>query len=60
MTLNGEAFPAGNYTYNETTGEFATLPGTITVPPATYSQNEDNGFYVINPGVTTLVISGTV
>lgn len=60
VTLNGEAFPAGNYTYNETTGEFATLSGTITVPPATYSQNEDNGFYVINPGVTTLVISGTV
>ena len=48
VTLNGETFPATNYNYNEVTGEFATLPGTIIVPPATYLQNEDNGYYVIN------------
>ena len=60
VTLDGVTFPTTNYTYDETTGEFATLPGTITVPPATYTQNPDTGYYVINPGVTTLVISGTV
>lgn len=60
VTLDGVALPAGSYTYNESTGEFATVAGSITVPAATYTQDETAGYYVINPGVTTLVVSGTV
>ena len=47
------------YTYDETTGEFATLAGALSVPAATYVQNPD-GTWTVTPGVTTLVITGTV
>ena len=60
VTLDGVTLPATNYTYNETTGEFATVAGSITVPAATYTQSATEGFYIIKPGVTTLTISGTV
>jgi uncharacterized repeat protein (TIGR01451 family) len=60
VTLDGVTLPATSYTYNETTGEFATIAGSITVPAATYTQSATEGFYIINPGVTTLTISGTV
>ncbi len=49
-----------NYTYNEATGEFATVPGQITVPAATYTQNPVTGELIIQPGVTVLTVSGTV
>ncbi|MBE6902169.1 MAG: hypothetical protein E7478_06815, partial [Ruminococcaceae bacterium] len=45
--------------YNETTGEFATLAGQITVPAATYTQDE-TGAWVITPGVSVLRVVGTV
>ncbi len=48
-----------NYTYDETTGVFTTLPGQITVPAATYTQNAD-GEWVRSPGIATLSITGTV
>ena len=32
-----------NYTYSEATGEFATVPGQITIPAATYSQDPVTG-----------------
>lgn len=60
VTLDGVTLPATSYTYNEITGEFATVAGSITVPAATYTQSATEGFYIINPGVTTLTISGTV
>lgn len=60
VTLDGVTLPTTSYTYNETTGEFATVAGSITVPAATYTQSATEGFYIINPGVTTLTISGTV
>ena len=60
VTLDGVTLPSTSYTYNETTGEFATVAGSITVPAATYTQSATEGFYIINPGVTTLTISGTV
>lgn len=60
VTLNGAALTEGvDYTYNEATGEFTTLPGRITVPAATFTQNSD-GTWVIQPGVSTLTVSGTV
>lgn len=60
VTFNGTAWTAGtNYTYNETTGAFATLPGQITVPAATYTQNAD-GTWATTPGTAALVVTGTV
>ena len=60
VTYNGTAWTEGtNYTYNATTGVFATLPGQITVPAASYSQNAD-GTFTVTPGTATLAITGTV
>lgn len=49
-----------DYTYDETTGVFASEPGRITVPAASYTQEEQTGAWVVNPGVSTLVITGTI
>lgn len=60
-TFNGTAWTAGtNYTYDETTGAFASIAGQITVPAATYAQDPTTGAWIVNPGVSTLVITGTV
>ena len=60
VTFNGTAWTAGaQYTYGETTGVFATLPGQITVPAAQYTQNE-NGTWTTTPGTAEVVITGTV
>lgn len=60
-TFNGTAWTAGtNYTYDETTGAFASVAGQITVPAATYAQDATTGAWIVNPGVSTLVITGTV
>lgn len=61
VTFNGAIWTEGtNYTYDETTGAFATLPGQITVPAATYTQDPATGAFVINPGTATLTVTGTV
>ncbi|MEE1314422.1 MAG: hypothetical protein UHS49_01465 [Faecalimonas sp.] len=61
VSFNGATWAEGtNYTYDETTGEFASVAGQITVPAATYTQDETTGAISITPGVSTLVISGTV
>lgn len=59
--LDGETLivAQGDYTYDETTGIFATLPGRITVPAATYAQAED-GTWVTTPGTAVLTVTGTV
>ena len=60
VTFNGAAWTAGTqYTYGETTGVFATLPGQITVPAAQYTQNA-NGTWATTPGTAEVVITGTV
>ncbi|MBQ3078957.1 MAG: hypothetical protein IJC48_03000 [Clostridia bacterium] len=60
VTYNSAIWTEGTqYTYDETTGLFSTIPGQITVPAATYVQNED-GVYVTSPGTATIVITGTV
>lgn len=60
VTFNGTAWTQGiNYTYDATTGVFATQAGEITVPAATYTQN-DSGVWTVQPGTATLVITGTV
>lgn len=61
VTLNGTTLTLGaDYTYNETTGEFATLPGVITVDSASFVQDPVSGLITVNPGVSVLTITGTV
>lgn len=61
VSLNGTTLAEGTgYTYDETTGEFATVAGQITVPAATFTQDVLTGVWAVNPGVSTLVVTGTV
>ncbi len=61
VTFDGALWTEGtNYTYDETTGVFTTLPGQIVVPAATYAQDPTTGTYIINPGTVTLTVTGTV
>ena len=57
VTLNGQVLPASDYSYDETTGEFATNSGRITVPGATFTQNED-GTWTTDPGISVLRVTG--
>ncbi len=61
VTFNGAAWTEGaNYTYNETTGEFATIPGQITVLAADYTQDPTTGSWIVTPGVSVLRVTGTI
>ena len=61
VTFNGAAWAAGTqYTYDEATGLFSTVPGQITVPAAAYTQNPETGEYILTPGIATLVVTGTI
>lgn len=61
VAFNGIAWATGtNYTYNETTGEFSTITGQITVPAATYTQSTADGSWIVTPGMSTLTVTGTV
>lgn len=61
VTLDGAPLTEDvDYTYDETTGAFATIPGVITVPTATYTQDPTTGVYSTTPGVAVLTVTGTV
>ena len=61
VTLNGAPLPqAGNYTYDESTGAFATVAGAIEVPAATYAQDPTTGVYTAEPGEAVLTVTGTI
>ena len=61
VTFNGAALTEGtDYTYDETTGAFATLPGVIAVPAATYVQDPTTGEWTVTPGTSVLTIVGTI
>ena len=61
VTYNGIAWTEGvQYTYDQATGLFSTLPGSITVPAATYTQDPVTGAYSVTPGIATLVVTGTI
>ena len=61
VLLNGVALAEGTgYTYAVTEGDFATVPGVITVPAATYTQDPTTGVWSVTPGVTTLTVTGTI
>ncbi len=60
VTLNGTALAEGTgYTYNETTGEFATTAGLVTVPAAAYTQ-AITGEWTVEPATAVLRITGTI
>lgn len=61
VTFNGTAWTeTTNYTYSEVTGEFATVPGQVTVPAATYVQDTATGEWIVEPGVSVLTVTGTI
>ncbi len=61
VTFNGVTWTEGeDYTYDEATGTFTTVPTKILVPAATYTQNPATGGWSVTPGVSTLVVVGTV
>jgi len=60
VTVDSDVFPAGGYTYNEATGEFATVAGFITVPAATFTQNPTTGEITVIPGATTVTVTGII
>lgn len=61
VNLNGAPLALNTgYTYNESTGAFATVPGVITVPAATYTQDPATGIWSTTPGVTTLEVTGVI
>jgi len=61
VTFNGLTWTEPtNYTYDESTGQFTTVPGQITVPAATYTQDPETGSWSVVPGFSTLVVTGTI
>ena len=61
VTYNGALWTEGvEYTYDEATGVFSTVPSAILVPAATYTQDPVTGAWSVIPGVSTLVVVGTV
>lgn len=59
VNVNGTEKAITDYTYDETTGEFSTAPGVLTVPAATYGRDPD-GNITVTPGVTVMTVTGTV
>ena len=61
VTLEGVTLTEGtDYTYDEATGVFTTVPSRITVPAATIAQDPATGAYTTLPGTALLTVSGTV
>ncbi len=61
VTFDGTPWAQGTqYTYDETTGQFATVPGQIAVPAAAYTQDPVTGEYTVTPGIATLAVTGTI
>ena len=61
VTLNGAPLaPAGNYTYDESTGVFSTEAGAVSVPAATFTQDPATGVYTAEPGEVVLTVTGTI
>ena len=61
VTLDGTPLAeTTGYTYDETTGEFATVAGAITVPAATFTQDTTTGVWTLTPGTAELTVTGTI
>ena len=61
VTVNGDIITENvGYTYDETTGEFATLGGALPVSAATFTRDSTTCRVTLAPGYTTLVVTGTI
>jgi uncharacterized repeat protein (TIGR01451 family) len=61
VSLDGTTWTEGaQYTYDEASGQFNTVPGQITVPAATYTQDPATGVWSVTPGSVVLRVSGTI
>ena len=61
VSLDGQPLArSSGYTYNQTSGQFDTVPGVITVPSAAYAQTAATGDWVVSPGEAVLTVTGTV
>ena len=61
VTYNGAVWSEGvNYTYDEATGIFASLPGAITLPAATYVTDPTTGIVSVIPGSAVIRVTGTI
>lgn len=61
VRLDGELLtPSTHYAYDDSTGEFVTAPGLITVPAASCSQDMNTGAWTISPGTAVLTITGYI
>ena len=61
VTFNDQSWAeTTNYSYDENTGVFTTVPGQITVPAATYTQDAVTGEWSVTPGVRVLKVVGTI
>ena len=49
-----------DYSYDELTGEFATVAGKIIVPAATFTQDPVSGAWTTKPGQALVVVTGNV
>ena len=61
VTLNGTLLTEPmQYTYDEVTGLFQTVPGIITVPAASYTRDPITGQWNIVPGTAVLQVTGNI
>ncbi|MBO5374340.1 MAG: hypothetical protein J6A54_02690 [Clostridia bacterium] len=61
VTYNGVAWTEGeNYTYDEATGQFATVPGQVVIGAASYVQDPTTGIWTLTPATSTLVVTGNI
>ena len=61
VSLDGQPMAkAAGYSYSETTGQFDTAAGQITVPAASYAQSASTGDWTVIPGEAVLTVTGTV
>ncbi|MBQ3065388.1 MAG: DUF11 domain-containing protein [Clostridia bacterium] len=61
VTLDGTLLTENtDYTYDEQTGVFDTVPGRITVDAASFVQDPQTGNFIVTPGVSVLRVIGTV
>lgn len=61
VTFNDVTWTEGaNYNYDNTTGEFSTINGEITVPAATFTQDETTGAVVVTPGTAVIKVTGKI
>ncbi len=61
VSLDGTTWTEGvQYNYDETTGQFDTVPGQIIIPAATYTQDPITGVWSTVPGTVVLTVTGTV